>query len=79
MTDTDDLDGVFVVGLKEGAVVGAAESKTSVRLSSMRQQFLKPLDGIFRNAAEDVAEPGKRINGVLPNCSSNRLRIRASV
>jgi hypothetical protein len=28
----------------------------------MRQQFFKPLDGIFGDAAEDIAEPGKRID-----------------
>jgi len=28
----------------------------------MRQQFFKPLDGVFRNTSEDIAEPGKRID-----------------
>jgi hypothetical protein len=28
----------------------------------MRQKFFKPLDGIFGDAAEDIAEPGKRID-----------------
>ena len=28
----------------------------------MRQQFFKPFDGVFRDAAEHIAEPGKRID-----------------
>jgi len=28
----------------------------------MRQQFLEPLEGMFGDAAENVAEPGKGIN-----------------